>query len=220
MREYVRGLLGAGLILAIAGCAAEEESTADRGSLIVEQEFTLNPDGSGKVTCEIIARFERSMSEKDLRSALKRMLRSDGVVAWADAAWERLDKDTIWFRRTAYFRDVPKLKFCYGLTPAVSWESDIKGGMVLTLRGRPVPGASSAQPKLEPEPEQLSDAEMAAKMKHMRRYHAARRARWLKREARCLSPCLLGTPDMPRACNGRLHFDGRGAILLWNLREV
>jgi len=183
MREYGRGLLGAALILVIAGCAAEEESAANRGSCVVKQEFTLNPDGSGKVACEIIARLGRSISEKNLRGALKRMLRSDGVVAWADAACKRLDKDTIWFRGTAYFRDISILKFGSCPTPAVTWESDIKGGMVLTLRGRPAAEASSTRPKPKLEPEQLRDAEMAAKVKHMRRYHAARRARWLKRMA-------------------------------------
>jgi hypothetical protein len=112
-------------ILLLAGFATGCIETSDK--------FTLNPDGSGKVThTAVVANLGMDMfggeggsdqdPEKEARKAAKEMVESsEGVDAWSDVGFEALDDGRMKISGTAYFPDVNKLKVSSG---GVSSESD------------------------------------------------------------------------------------------------
>lgn len=88
------------------------------GCYETRQEFTLNPDGSGKVNLEAIFYLENFSLVEDqtpdekLKAAARNLLeQSKGVEAWKDVSFEILDDGRGYFKGTAYFRDVAELSF-------------------------------------------------------------------------------------------------------------
>ena len=86
------------------------------GCFDTKEEFTLNPDGSGKVVIEsICAPVELQMNEKQtpeqkLQSAVRSLLDNvEGVTAWRDVTYERQDDGRVKFKGTAYFTDINKV---------------------------------------------------------------------------------------------------------------
>ena len=87
------------------------------GCLDSEQEFTLNPDGSGKVKIKATSvskltdlAFKVTPEESLKNSVIETLEKSKGVDAWTDVS-AKLDADgkTI-FTGTAYFKDISQLK--------------------------------------------------------------------------------------------------------------
>jgi len=108
-----------------------------------KQDFTLNPDGSGKVVHE--CRFQpfsmnlgfggEELSEEDkAKQAVADILgKSEGVDAWDDIHYELLDDGRILFRGTAWFPDIAKLKIENQTMMAFQWNRDPSGNGELSM---------------------------------------------------------------------------------------
>jgi len=104
-----------------------------------KQDYTLNPDGSGKVVCEVIFQkmSDKPPSDADLQNFLRQSLgRCCGVDAWKDLAIVREADGHIRFQGTAYFKDLAALKIEPGGLESPVMAKDEKGNLVLTMGGK------------------------------------------------------------------------------------
>src|SRR3954452_7194801 len=82
------------------------------GCFDTKQEFTLNPDGSGKVVQDsafqrMNLKSEGQNSDEQLREAVRSILNeAKGVEAWKDLSFKRLPDGRMAIHFTAYFKDV------------------------------------------------------------------------------------------------------------------
>jgi len=88
------------------------------GCFDTQEEFTLNPDGSGKVVIESVCSplqlqlDQRQTPEQKLQGAIRSLLENvKGVAAWKDVTYERRDDGRIHFKGTAYFADINRVEF-------------------------------------------------------------------------------------------------------------
>jgi len=108
-----------------------------------KQEFTLNPDGSGKVVHEskfqpfdfnIVVGGQQQTEDEKMQQAVASIIEnSEGVDAWDDVHFERLDDGRILFRATAWFPDISKLKIENLSMLEFDWERDPSGNGALSL---------------------------------------------------------------------------------------
>lgn len=97
--------------ISVAACCAFLTSCFE-----TEQEFTLNPDGTGKMVLDttfpnvsLDGRDERS--EQALEKAVAEFLKeSEGIVAWKDVSYKWADDGRIHFKGTGYFPDISAVK--------------------------------------------------------------------------------------------------------------
>jgi len=121
---------GMGLLLVTGGCF---DTTED---------FTINPDGSGKVVHECTYQpMNLSMGNENqdpgvaLTNAVREVLEnSKGVEAWQDVSFKTLDDGRTYFKGTAYFKDLSKLDIQNQTMLDFIWTPSAGGGGVLTLR--------------------------------------------------------------------------------------
>ena len=118
-RNYVLALLTAAL-LCLTGCFE------------VEQEFTLNPDGSGKVVHQVKQPDVMGQGEAGLKNVLESHMNSEGVDSWSDVSVEITDDGSFLFTGTAYFSDLNELELENGLE--FSWLPAEEGGYRLELQ--------------------------------------------------------------------------------------
>ncbi len=128
------------------------------GCIETKQDYTLNPDGSGKVVFELImgdmpmgfgAETEPPDPELQAKRLAKQILDgSKGVDAWSDVQVARTDDGRSRFNGTAYFKDFSKLKFQTASMEGLSFAKDEMGGMVLSLeqKGEAKPPATPPPP--------------------------------------------------------------------------
>lgn len=90
------------------------------------EQYTLNPDGRGKVT--IHARF--STERNQLRDLPALLTQSQGVTAWKDASFALQPDGSVQFAATAYFDDISKVDFKLLGKRYASW-SEETGTLVL-----------------------------------------------------------------------------------------
>jgi hypothetical protein len=93
----------ASLCLAAAGC------------IDLEQEITLNPDGSGKVAVRWVAAPMELGTAKGPEARAKDLLKDEvtkceGVDTWKDVSCTARNDGKFEFRGTAYFKDFAQLK--------------------------------------------------------------------------------------------------------------
>ncbi len=131
INKLISRLSVAALVFALASCFE------------TEQEFTLNPDGSGKVVHE--SKFQPfSMNfgfggdepdeEEKMRQAVASIIeKSEGVDAWDDVHFERLDDGRILFRGTAWFSDISKLDIENQMMMNFEWTRDPSANGELSL---------------------------------------------------------------------------------------
>lgn len=108
-----------------------------------KQDFTLNPDGSGKVVHE--SKFqpfsmnlglggEEPDEETNMRRAVASILeKSEGIDAWDHVHLERLPDGRILFRGTAWFPDLSKLKIENQMMMNFKWSRGPSGNAELTM---------------------------------------------------------------------------------------
>ncbi len=213
--KIVGGMLAAFIVLLAAGC------------LETDEEYTLNPDGSGKVVLKAILRAvdmmggQKAGTEKEMQSAVKKILgESSGIDTWKDVSYKRMDDGRICFEGTAYFSDISKLKLKYGdtstdmLTPTLKKSSD--GEMVFELEG----GEDAKSSRKEP-PKELTDEQVDREIKAARAQYQQMKPMMsaffkdLKVKARYHLP---GTPgevsNFKKGADGTLEITMEGAKLL------
>jgi hypothetical protein len=85
----------------------------------IRDEYTLNPDGSGKVRLSRLTPGEPNLMRgsrkldpqaEALKAAGKLVEKARGVDAWKDVAWEVTGEGKVLVTATAYFSDISKLK--------------------------------------------------------------------------------------------------------------
>ena len=147
----------AALAFALAGC------------IDLEQDYSINPDGSGKVAVRTVfvpfqlnvgAEGERS-PEDQLKDAVRDEIeKSKGVEAWSEVSWTRRPDGKSEFKGTAYFKTLAELKLhnqgFSGFPGRLSVKKTAAGG--LALEAAPEDGAAPA------EPPKLTDADVKAKI--------------------------------------------------------
>ncbi len=154
----------AGLVILIVGLLS--------GCFESDQEFTLNPDGSGKVIHKVLFQpVDLNMGEdsqdpqKELKKSVKKILTdSSGVDAWKDVSFSRTEDGKFLFKGTAYFSDISKLNLRLGDVEQSGsnpvWKKTASGDMALELRGED----EKADEKDEAPPAKLTDAEIDRKI--------------------------------------------------------
>lgn len=143
----VLGVLGLGFALLLSACYE------------TKQEFTLNPDGSGKVRHEcsfqkVSFSNENDTSEEALQAAIAKVISdSTGVDAWRDVSFKRLDDGRIWFQGTAYFRNLAELKIPNQSMLKFAWKNQGggKAELSLTLKKSDTPKPKTQAADLPPE---------------------------------------------------------------------
>jgi hypothetical protein len=136
------------------------------GCFDTKEEFTLNPDGSGRVVIETIcAPLQLQMNgqqtpEQKLQGAIRSILDNvKGITAWKDVTYERQDDGRIKFKGTAYFADINKVEFQNLALMNFTLKKGADGNLVLGARTDQKQNTSPTVPT------QLTDAEMTAKIK-------------------------------------------------------
>jgi hypothetical protein len=110
-----------------------------------KQEFTLNPDGSGKMLVESTfippseaLRDDEPSEETAVQEAVRDLLtRSDGIEAWSDVSFSELKDGSFFFRGTAYFPDLSRVKLHELGALRFSLQRDSANNLVLAEAGRP-----------------------------------------------------------------------------------
>src|SRR5262245_31046934 len=110
-----------------------------------KQEFTLNPDGSGKMVLEssFVPASEAISEETEGESGLREIVRdiltkSDGIEAWRDVSFSEQKDGAFSFRGTAYFPDLSRVKLHQFASVSFSVQKDSANNLVLTQVEQPV----------------------------------------------------------------------------------
>lgn len=149
---------------------------AAAGCLDTEQEYTLNPDGSGKVRIVAVGsplRIDFGNDKKPPEQAMKEAARetlekSQGVDAWTGVEAKLRDDGKVAFSGTAYFKDLKSLKLnIMGMQssgPELGFQEDGQGGFVLEFKDEQKAKRGGAAP----EPSKLTDEQIKAKIREER----------------------------------------------------
>jgi hypothetical protein len=144
------------------------------GCFETKDEYTLNADGSGKVVHEsTFQEISFSNKDRDLEAALKETIakvikESKGVEAWRDVSFKRLDDGRIYFKGTAYFKNLSQLSITNQTMLDFDW-APTDGGGVLTLRDKKSEsGLGLSSDKEAKAPASLPPEERAKKIKEDR----------------------------------------------------
>lgn len=144
------------------------------GCFETKDEFTLNPDGSGKVMHEcsfqqINLGGDNEATEESLKEAVGKILtEAKGVEAWRDLSYKRLDDGRLYFKGTAYFTNLNTLDIPNQTMLEFAWQKTA-GGAVLTLRTNKSDQAEGISADAKPvDLAKLAPAERTQKLKEER----------------------------------------------------
>ena len=107
------------------------------GCFETKDEFTINPDGSGKVVHEssfqqVNLGNQEEATEDSLKEAIGKVItESKGIEAWRDVSFKRLDDGRLFFKGTAYFTNLNTLDIPNQTMLEFDWQKS-DGGAVLT----------------------------------------------------------------------------------------
>lgn len=150
----MKGALALGTALLLASCYDTEE------------EFTINPDGSGKVVHECSFQSVNLSNNDDdpeeaLQSAITTLIeKSKGVDAWSDVSFKLLDDGRMWFKGTAYFKNIDELEIENQSMLSFTWKKQDNGKAELALSFK-----KDNDSKQESKAADLTPAEKAKKLK-------------------------------------------------------
>jgi len=151
------------------------------GCLELTQDYTINPDGSGKVVVDTLAPSGNQFApegapkpppaEQVKQAVSDRVTKAQGVEAWSDVSCEVANDGRIHFKGTAYFPDINKVKLDQGngarggggggKESDVSWA---KNGDTITLHF----DTNKNQAPPDPNAAKLTDAQVDEKVKEER----------------------------------------------------
>ena len=112
------------------------------GCFETTQEYTINPDGSGKLVHECIFQemnlnltADKPDATDALRNAVRNLLKeSKGVEVWRDVTFRTLDDGRMYFHGTAYFKDLSKVEIPNQTMLNFVWAREPGGSLSLSLR--------------------------------------------------------------------------------------
>jgi len=88
------------------------------GCLEITEVYTLNPDGSGKVVHEAVFPVNELEIDENIGREIKlkeeilaELKNAKGVEVWDEVSYKYEGEDKIYFKATAYFKDISQLKF-------------------------------------------------------------------------------------------------------------
>lgn len=145
------------------------------GCFETKQEFTLNPDGSGKVVHECtfqklsLGRDNDADADEALQEAVgKIILEAKGVEAWRDISYQQRDDGRFHFKGTAYFTNLNAFEIPNQTMLELAWHRTTPGA-VLTLRTNQNESPEGARAGKKSEDwSQLPAAERATKLREGR----------------------------------------------------
>jgi VHL beta domain len=140
------------------------------GCIDTNDQFTVNPDGSGKVVHEAILTtisMNNQTPQDALKGNIKRILQNTtGVDAWKDVTYKIQDDGKTYFKGTAYFPDINNLKIDnLGTTISnldkVSFQMQGPDHMILEFKGQANAQQKPAGPVTAPKTQEEIDKEIA-----------------------------------------------------------
>jgi hypothetical protein len=140
------------------------------GCLDLDEEYSINPDGSGKVKVKCaLAPMRFTNAKKSPEELLKSDVREtlekcSGVDAWTDVSAVQRDDGKIAFSGTAYFKDYSKLRLnLLGMTSSMSKTVVARDGDAISVSITP-----EERGEAPAEPVKLTEEQIAAKIKQER----------------------------------------------------
>lgn len=159
------------------------------GCYQTKQDFTINPDGSGKAVVKITMQMpnmnfgEKQDKNKMLLSNVKNIIdKSKGVEAWSDVTYSMNKKGETEFKGTAYFPDVNKVSFGefggWDVKFSPSETGQYKLEIVTTKKDEKKPETDAVQPADKPaeQPAEMTDAQIKEKIDLERQQYQQTRA--------------------------------------------
>jgi hypothetical protein len=143
------------------------------GCFETKQEFTINPDGTGKVVHECSFQgFDFSGNSEPTEELLKEEVGkiisgSKGVEAWRDVSFDLQDDGWLHFKGTAYFTNLNTLEIKNHTMLRFNWKTG-GGETVLMLRTNATERKSSARIKEELDWNRLTSEERGKKLRSQR----------------------------------------------------
>ncbi len=151
------------------------------GCFDTKDDVTLNPDGSGKVVHECTFQAvnlnmgnDNEDPGKALTNAVREVLeKSRGVEAWRNVTFKTLDDGRLYFRGTAYFKNLSKLAIENQTMLDLDWTKTAGGNALLTLRTNKSDTEASEgihihRMKQKSPPKNMSPAELDKRIKQQR----------------------------------------------------
>jgi hypothetical protein len=134
------------------------------GCFEMDEEVTLNPDGSGKMTVEVvfqdISLNMGGVDEQDPREKLQSTIsqlveQSKGIDAWTDVSYRVQDDGRIYFKGTGYFKDINTVDLHNLGVVEFDYAKNDQGQWILKLGGQNEDEANDAS-----KPKTLTDQEL------------------------------------------------------------
>ncbi len=148
--------------------------SAMSGKFETEEDYTLNPDGTGKVHIKALYQGgdlggpQGIGSGASLKDAIAKTLEeSGGIEAWKDFSFEPTDEGLMQFEGTAYYRNITDVDIKFGSVerqiPGVRFVEE-SGGMALEMQT----GGEEGEEEAKPAPAKLSDEEIEQQIQGVR----------------------------------------------------
>jgi hypothetical protein len=145
------------------------------GCVEEKNEYTINPDGSGKVAYSVTfapTHFNLNEKEPDLQNQIipeieKILQQSKGIDVWKNISYKLTDDGDIHFTGTAYFPDINKLDIRAGgfsKNMKLNFSRDQSGRITIELQKNP----DSKNKGIKVNVPELSEAELAQKVKEVK----------------------------------------------------
>jgi hypothetical protein len=159
------------LIPLLAFLAATAAAPAPPAAPEFRMDFTVNPDGSGKVAIEIVMPPFAAAPGQPGAAAMVRQ--RAGVIVqkaawaetWTDVAFAETEGGGARFKGTAYFKDLAAVGIGWALVKGMTWSKDAAGDATLSLNLHDPPPPPAKLP-------QLTDEQLAQRMAMARQAYA------------------------------------------------
>ncbi|HVZ41801.1 MAG TPA: hypothetical protein VHI13_21145 [Candidatus Kapabacteria bacterium] len=145
------------------------------GCLDADETFVINPDGSGKVSVEsTVEQMDMGFSDDSKKVSAKEAVNkfvaetvngSSGVEVWKDVVCKRLADGKMYFKGTAYFKDIAEVDLKNVSTSRFGVERSAGGEVTYYLGGDPSAKSETDETKA---PVQMTDEELNAKADSMK----------------------------------------------------
>ena len=101
-------------------------------------DYVVNPDGSGKVAVEVKSTPMMDMNQPNAGTSLAKdvLKNSSGIDTWKDIEYKKLDDGKNYFKGTAYFKDITKVRFKnISMMDSINYYTDTQNNLILELNG-------------------------------------------------------------------------------------